>query len=55
MSLRDDVKAAERVGITISKDKLIAQLRASSTREFAVIQDGSGSFVVIAIPASGKR
>lgn len=55
MSLRDEVKAAERSGITISKDKLIAQLRASNAREFTVVQDRSGSFVVIAVPTSGRR
>lgn len=47
MSLQSDLKNAERVGITISKERLIALIRDSNARQFAIIQDKTGCYVIV--------
>lgn len=49
MSLESELKEAERAGISISKDRLVSQIRASTQRQFIIVKDKKGIYAVVPI------
>ena len=49
MSITDQLKKAEKGGKSLSKDKLIALLKASAHKHYPIAKDGRGEYIIVSL------